>query len=69
MWYKNLVANPDVEITMNGATVPMRARTATPQERAELWPIITAKYSNYTSYQKRAGREIPVVICEPTSTP
>ena len=69
MWYKNLVANPDVEITMNGATVPMRARTATPQERAELWPIITAKYSNYTSYQKRAGREIPVVIREPTSTP
>lgn len=65
IWYKNLVANPDVDITIEGTTTPMRARTATAQERAELWPRIVAKAGNYAGYQKRAPREIPVVICEP----
>ena len=30
--------NPDVELTVRGRTLPMRARTATAEERAELWP-------------------------------
>jgi deazaflavin-dependent oxidoreductase (nitroreductase family) len=64
-WYRNLVSNPDVRITMNGRTRAMRARTASPRERAALWPDIVAAYKGYDSYQKRAGREIPVVICEP----
>jgi deazaflavin-dependent oxidoreductase (nitroreductase family) len=64
-WYRNLVANPDVRITMNGETRPMRARTATPEEKAALWPDIVAVYKGYDSYQKKAGRDIPVVICEP----
>jgi deazaflavin-dependent oxidoreductase (nitroreductase family) len=64
-WYRNLVANPDVEVTIDGGTKAMRARTATPEERAALWPDITAVYKGYESYQARAQREIPVVICEP----
>ena len=64
-WYRNLVANPDVQITMEGQTRAMRARTAPPEERAALWPDIVAVYKGYDSYQKKAGREIPVVICEP----
>jgi len=64
-WYLNLAANPDVEVTMNGQTRSMRARTASPGEKASMWPDIVAVYKNYDSYQKKAGREIPVVICEP----
>ena len=64
-WYRNLAANPDVEITMNGETRAMRARTASPEEKAAMWPDIVAVYKGYDSYQKRAGRDIPVVICEP----
>lgn len=63
-WHKNLVADPDVELTVLGATLPYRARTATPEEKAELWPQITAKYKGYANYQKRTSRDIPVVICE-----
>jgi deazaflavin-dependent oxidoreductase (nitroreductase family) len=66
-WYRNLVANPDVEITVGGATKKMRARTASAEERAALWPEILASYKGYGRYQKRADREIPVVICEPRS--
>jgi deazaflavin-dependent oxidoreductase (nitroreductase family) len=64
-WYRNLAANPDVEITMEGTTKKMRARTASPEEKAALWPEILAAYKGYGSYQKRANRDIPVVICEP----
>jgi deazaflavin-dependent oxidoreductase (nitroreductase family) len=66
-WYHNVVAHPDIEITDRGTTRPMRARTATPDEKAELWPRITAAYRGYAGYQKRTGRDIPVVICEPRS--
>jgi deazaflavin-dependent oxidoreductase (nitroreductase family) len=63
-WYRNLTANPDVELVVDGATRKMRARTASPEEKAALWPDIVAAYKYYDSYQKRADRDIPVVICE-----
>ena len=63
-WYKNLVADPDIELTVGGATLPYRARTASADEKADLWPQITAKYKGYANYQKRTTRDIPVVICE-----
>jgi deazaflavin-dependent oxidoreductase (nitroreductase family) len=64
-WYHNLSANPDVEVVIDRATRKMRARTASPEEKAALWPDIVAAYKGYAGYQERAGREIPVVICEP----
>ena len=63
-WYKNLAANPDVEITVDDRTRPMRARTASAAEKAELWPRITAAYKGYEGYQRNTDRDIPVVICE-----
>ncbi|HVE24508.1 MAG TPA: nitroreductase/quinone reductase family protein [Sporichthya sp.] len=63
-WYKNLVANPEVEITRAGRTGRFRARTATAEEKADLWPRIVKVYSGYAGYQKHTERDIPVVICE-----
>ena len=64
-WYHNLVATPEVELTIDGETSPWRARIASPAEKAELWPRITSVYKGYAGYQKRTRRDIPVVICEP----
>jgi deazaflavin-dependent oxidoreductase (nitroreductase family) len=64
-WYKNLVANPEIEVTVDDATMPMRARTATPEEKAELWPQVVRVYKGYAGYQRNTDREIPLVICEP----
>lgn len=64
-WYANLVAQPDVEITKDGVTAPYRARTADPEEKAELWPLVVEAYKGYAGYQRRTDRDIPVVICEP----
>ena len=65
IWYKNLVANPEVELTANDRTRKMRARTASPEEKAELWPKIVERYKGYADYQRNTDRDIPVVICEP----
>jgi deazaflavin-dependent oxidoreductase (nitroreductase family) len=64
-WYRNLLAHPDVELTVSGRRRPMRARQASPDEKAELWPRVTAAYPGYGGYQGRTGRDIPLVICEP----
>ena len=63
-WYRNAMAHPDVRVTIDGVTRTMRARTATAEERAELWPRIVAAYKGYEGYQRKTPRPIPVVICE-----
>ena len=67
IWYKNLAANPSVEITVGDRTRTMRARTATPEEKATLWPELVKVYKGYASYQRNTTRDIPVVICEPSA--
>jgi len=64
-WYHNLTADPDIELTIGGETRPMRARTASAEEKAELWPQVVAAYRGYAAYQRRTDRDIPLVICEP----
>jgi hypothetical protein len=44
----------------------MQARVATPDERATLWPRVTAAYKGYAAYQTKTDREIPLVLLEPS---
>jgi deazaflavin-dependent oxidoreductase (nitroreductase family) len=64
-WYLNLDANPDVEIQVKGERMRAHARTATPEEKAELWPIMVREWPSYDEYQQKTDRDIPVVILEP----
>ena len=65
-WFHNLKAHPDVEVAFKGGKAkPMRARVATTEERERLWPQVVEKYSGYGDYQKRATREIPLVLLDP----
>ena len=65
-WYPNLVAHPDVTVELRGEGVrPVRARTAGPRERAELWPQLVELYADFANYASWTDREIPVVVLEP----
>jgi deazaflavin-dependent oxidoreductase (nitroreductase family) len=65
-WVLNLRDNPAVEVrVIGGPKLPMRARIATPDERARIWPVIAGRYRNYASYERRTQREIPLVLLEP----
>jgi deazaflavin-dependent oxidoreductase (nitroreductase family) len=67
-WFLNLRDHPDVEVTIRGKKRPMRARIADAEERARLWPVITAAHQNYAGYQTKTDREIPVVLLEPRTS-
>ena len=64
-WYRNLAANPDVLVTLNGQTRAMRARTASPGERRPCGRTSSPSTRATTATRRRPGRNIPVVICEP----
>ncbi len=65
-WLLNVRDNPDVEVVFKGEPKrKMKARIATADERARLWPEITSNYKNYAGYQERSKREIPLVLLEP----
>jgi deazaflavin-dependent oxidoreductase (nitroreductase family) len=64
-WYRNVLANPDVEIQVGTKKLRVRARTAAGAERAQLWEIALKFWPPYADYQKKTEREIPVVVLDP----
>jgi deazaflavin-dependent oxidoreductase (nitroreductase family) len=63
-WYLNLEKNPDVEVQIRDDVFRARARTATPEEKPELWRTMTATWPDYDNYQRKTEREIPLVVLE-----
>jgi F420H(2)-dependent quinone reductase len=61
-WVRNLQADPEASIEVEGETIPVRATIATPEEKNVLWPKAVAAYKGYAGYQRRTERDIPVVI-------
>ena len=64
-WYRNLLANPEVEVQVGTAKIKARARTATGEERGRLWQEALKFWPPYADYQKKTEREIPVVVLDP----
>jgi F420H(2)-dependent quinone reductase len=64
-WYLNVLANPKVTVEIDGDAQAMLALTATPIEKAALWPRLVEMYKRFDKYQARTARDIPVVICTP----
>jgi deazaflavin-dependent oxidoreductase (nitroreductase family) len=65
LWFKNLEANPRVEVEVGNRKLPATARRASDDEKAVLWPRLVKMYSSYADYQARTSRDIPVVILTP----
>jgi len=63
-WYLNLEAHPEVQVQVKGDRFSARARTATPDEKPELWRIMASEWPQYDDYQQKTDREIPVVVLE-----
>jgi deazaflavin-dependent oxidoreductase (nitroreductase family) len=64
-WWVNLRAQPYAEIEMAGKRRPVRAREATAEEAARLWPRLDAANPDFVAYRARVSRHIPIVILEP----
>jgi deazaflavin-dependent oxidoreductase (nitroreductase family) len=64
-WYANLMATPDTQVQIKSEVRAVRARTATGDERAAVWPKLVDLYADFADYQSWTDREIPVVILSP----
>ena len=66
VWVYNLRANPDVEIRDATEVFKMRVREVTDaEERDRLWAASAEAFPNYTEYQAKTDRIIPVFVAEP----
>jgi deazaflavin-dependent oxidoreductase (nitroreductase family) len=61
-WYLNLSEHPEVELQVLADRFPARARTATAEEKPELWQTMLQRWPAYADYQRKTSRDIPVVV-------
>lgn len=65
-WYRNVKANPVVELTARGRTGRYVARETEGEERERLFALATKHYAGYGLYRERATqRTIPVLALKP----
>ncbi len=60
-WYHNLVANPDVTIEVGSETFAVSAVVTKGEERDRLYMTQEKHFPQFTEYQEKTSRTIPVV--------
>jgi len=64
-WSLNLKARPEAEVEVGRRRVPVRARVAEGEERADLWRRHNEQYSGFDEYEARTDRDISLFVLEP----
>jgi deazaflavin-dependent oxidoreductase (nitroreductase family) len=63
-WFRNLRAQPEVEVQVLADRFRAHARVATAEEKPAMWEEMVGHWPPYEDYQRRTDREIPVVVLE-----
>lgn len=63
-WCHNVRENPAVVVQVGDETFGAVARLADATERRRLWELMVEIFPSYAGYEKKAGRELPVVVLE-----
>jgi deazaflavin-dependent oxidoreductase (nitroreductase family) len=64
-WYYNLKKNPSTTVEIKGKVIKIVAEVAATEVRDQLWAELSAKFSQFDTFQKQAGRVIPIVLLHP----
>jgi deazaflavin-dependent oxidoreductase (nitroreductase family) len=64
-WSLNLRASPEAEVEIGRRRVPVRARLAEGEERADLWRRHMEQYEGWDFYESQLDREVGVFVLEP----
>ena len=67
-WFANLVSNPKVHIRVDAGFYAAVAEVVEEAVRAQVWPILIARYEMFAAYQLRTDRQIPLVRLLPIGT-
>jgi deazaflavin-dependent oxidoreductase (nitroreductase family) len=63
-WYLNLQEDPHAKVQVKADVFDATARDAGPDEKPEMWKLMTESWPAYDEYQEKTDREIPVVVLE-----
>jgi deazaflavin-dependent oxidoreductase (nitroreductase family) len=66
-WTVNLRTNPEATVTYRGRTSTVKGTLLSPDEKAAVWPRLTAVWPNYDRYTEVSGRDLRVFRLVPTS--
>lgn len=69
LWWENLKATPLAQVQIGSELRTVRARLASGDERARLWPRIKQENAFYAGYERKTSREIPVVLLSDEPAP
>jgi len=64
-WFLNLQSHAEATIQVKKRQMQVKAETANPEKRRELWARLMEVSPGYANYQKRTTREIAMVILHP----
>jgi deazaflavin-dependent oxidoreductase (nitroreductase family) len=64
-WYYNLKKKPSTTVEIMGKSITVMAEVASTEVRETLWAELSAKFSQFDAFQKKAGRVIPIVLLHP----
>lgn len=67
LWYRNLVADPNVDVQDGTTHTAMRAREVSGAERETWWERAVSVYPDYADYATKTDRLIPVFVLEPVA--
>jgi len=59
-WYYNLVANPEVTVTLGAETFAARAKLIQDADREQIFPQVCALNPAFAAIQENVQREVPV---------
>jgi len=65
-WFYNVQSNSEITFEVKGKQKKAVAEVAGPEKRSELWARLLEIAPLYGGYEKRASREIPMVILHPS---
>lgn len=65
LWYLNISTSPRVEVQVLADRFAANAIAVSGPERERLWELMASIFPTYNDYQRKAPREIPVVVLEP----
>ena len=64
-WSLNLAADPEAEVEVGRRRIPVRARVAEGEERADLWRRHNEQYAGFDDYDAELDRKASVIVLEP----
>lgn len=64
-WTANLLAHPDVAVSVGGRRIPVRSHRLDDAEREATWPKLERNWPGYRRYEATAGRTLRVFRLTP----